>query len=302
MNKLKKLLLSLLLFAAFPIFSYAEDQPSPVPSQPTPVPSQPTPVPSQPTPVASPAAQVEVQPSPTGSPTSHTDNQAPPANDLSPHADSQPLHVDNQPAHTEEPFPHYVERAYYWKVAGAFGASFSEKTKYTINESGGPTLGTTSDQGNPFANFTGELTFQSAFPLGVGFFVEGTRYEYKTSGSDGELGLYAMPRLAHTFGGVEIWAGFGVGMMVNNLGGLNSETINGVTLTLTDMVPVSFAWSPRVGFDVDLPNHVFVGAQFSYVSTTFSVPFTAFGGNLISGSIDCTRTWVGGAVRLGARL
>jgi len=184
------------------------------------------------------------------------------------------------------------------------GASASERSSYKTVESNGTELGTSSDTGNPYASFAGELTYQSKFLLGAGVLFEGTRYPYTTGGaSDGELGIYFMPRLAQSVGIVEFWAGVGLGLMSTSLGGSNSGTVDGITITMNSTRANSFAWTPRVGIDVDLTQKIFLGVQVSYTRTTFSVPFTATEGPAsITGSEDCTRSWVGGALRLGSRL
>jgi opacity protein-like surface antigen len=171
-------------------------------------------------------------------------------------------------------------------------------------ESNGTELGTSSDTANAYASFAGELTYQSKFPLGAGFLIEGTRYTYTTGGSsDGELGIYLMPRLAQTFGAVEVWGGVGLGLMSTALGGPNSGTEDSVTIILNSSRVTSFAWTPRVGIDFDLTRQIFLGVQVSYTRTTFSVPFTAVEGPAsITGSEDCTRSWLGGALRFGSRL
>jgi hypothetical protein len=195
------------------------------------------------------------------------------------------------------------ERPKNWKITGVFGSSFSGQTSYTVTESNGTLLGSSSnDRSNAAFLFAGELTYQSQFPFGLGFIVEGTRYEYTSGGSDGELALYAMPRLAQSFGPIELWAGVGLGVMFNNLGGSSTGVEDGVSVVLTNMSPASFAWSPRVGVDIDVGRQGFIGAQISYTHTVIPVPFSATeGGTTITGTEDGSRGWVAAAFRIGGR-
>jgi opacity protein-like surface antigen len=203
-------------------------------------------------------------------------------------------HVSDEPR-TER--PHNVKSVF------VGGASSAGKSNYTIVESNGTQLGTSSDSANSAVLFAGELTYQSKYLLGAGLLAEGTRYNYSAGGSaDGELGIYFMPRVAQSIGPFELWAGVGLGLMSTTLGGSSTGTVDGVTIILNNTNATSFAWTPRVGIDIDLTRRVFIGAQYSYTRTTFSIPFTATDGpNSITGSDDCTRSWTAAAVRLGSR-
>jgi hypothetical protein len=203
----------------------------------------------------------------------------------------------------DEGASHPGERPHYWKSVFVIGSSFSGKTSYQIGTDSGTLLGTDSDRANAYLSIAGELTFQTEFPLGVSFIVEGTRYAYTVGGpTDGEFGLYGMPRLAQRFGALELWAGVGLGVMFTNIGGASSGTVDGVNLTLNTMSPTGFAWSPRVGVDIDVNPHTFFGAQLSYTSTQLSVPFTAiYDGQTIDGKEDATRSWLAASFRVGTR-
>lgn len=204
--------------------------------------------------------------------------------------------MQNLGAHKEDR-PRYVKSVVYG------GASFSGKTDYTV---GLPTGGASksSDQASSYPLLGVEVTYQSNFPIGLGLIIEGTRYEYADSaGSDGQLGFYILPRLAHTVGPFEFWAGVGLGIMITNIGGPSSVTEDGLTINLSNMSPAAFAWTPRAGLDINLGTSLFFGGQFAYTSTTFSEPFTGnYGGDSITGSESISRSWLSFAIRFGRRL
>ena len=208
-------------------------------------------------------------------------------------------------SYSAEEEPRTPEGTRYRKNAFIGGASSGGKSSYKATESGGTGLGTSNDSATSFVLFATELTYQKHL-LGAGLLVEGTRYSYSAGGpADGELGVYFMPRLAHSFGPVELWAGVGVGIMITTFGSSDSGTEDGVTVVLDDSSATSFAWTPRAGIDVDLGQRYFIGAQISYTHTSFSVPFSAIvGPNSITifGSEDCTRNWIGAALRFGTRI
>jgi hypothetical protein len=198
---------------------------------------------------------------------------------------------------------HTKERPRYWKSSFMLGSIFSGKTNYQVGENNGTLLGTSSDQANAYLSFGAKLTYQTEFPVGISFIAEATRYSYKAGGpSDGEFAFYGMPRFAQKYGGLELWAGVGLGVMLNVLGGSNTETLNGVTATLNTMSPTGFAWSPRVGVDIDVNPKTFFGAQLSYTNTQLSVPFSAIiTHQTVDGAEDATRSWLAAAFRLGTR-
>lgn len=192
-----------------------------------------------------------------------------------------------------------------WKSVFVVGASYGGKTTYTLKDTSGNSLGTSSDTASAGILFDGELTYQSESLIGFSLIVEGTRYNYSNavpSVSDGEFGMFAMPRLAVPVGHLEFWGGAGIGFMITTIGGSTSETLNGLTITLTDTTPVGFAWTARAGVDLDLGPKVFVGGEFMYIGTNSNVGvFATNGTNSGNFSESFSRKWLASAVRLGAR-
>jgi opacity protein-like surface antigen len=244
-----------------------------------------------------------VPPSPLSSPAFTTSPPTPASTSATDTVPTPAPTLATDPALAPAPAPvSEEERSFYVKGVFIGGATFGGKSNYTVTETGGYQLGTSSDTANSRAVFAGEWTAQSKTFIGGSTLIEGTRYGYTGGGpSDGELGFYLMPRLAQSFGNVEVWAGVGVGLMLTWLGGPTSATVGPETLTLNYNVIPSFAWTPRAGIDINLTSHFFIGAQYAYTRTTLSVPFSATGELITSGSENCTRAWSSAALRIGAR-
>lgn len=192
-----------------------------------------------------------------------------------------------------------------WKSVFVMGASFSGKTDYTLKNSAGSTLSTTSDKGEAQALIDGEFTYQSPdFPLGGSLIFEATHYKYNDGSgvSDAQKALLFMPRVAGKIGSAEIWAGMGLGVMFMDIGGATSQTSNGITVTMLETSATTFAWSPRIGVDFDVVDRLVMGVQFSYMQTSGNIPFlVSSGSTTASATEDFTRHWISLAYRIGAR-
>jgi opacity protein-like surface antigen len=187
-----------------------------------------------------------------------------------------------------------------WKSVFIGGASFSGKTNYSVNVAGSPSQLSSDQMGAATVNFGGEFSFQPGV-LGGSLLVTGTRYSYSDgSPSDGELGIFFMPRLATNLGAVELWGGVGLGIEVTNLSA-TSAVVSGITITINNNPMTAFAWSPRAGIDFAIGSRMFIGAEVDYVATSPTANWTAVsGGSTITGTEGSSRHWFSAALRIGS--
>jgi hypothetical protein len=188
-----------------------------------------------------------------------------------------------------------------WKSAFVFGAGIFGKTRHDVKVSA---LGTTvvlpsiTDQASASPLFSGEVIYQPGI-LGGSLIVEETNFKYSNgSGSDGELGVFFMPRLAGHLAGVELWLGVGVGGMRTAIGA-GSFSSSGGSATITN-TPIGFAWTPRVGADISLGQRAFIGVEIGYVSSTATAHMSGdISGVSFTADDEFYRRWGMAALRVG---
>ncbi|MBI3543606.1 MAG: hypothetical protein HY075_10070 [Deltaproteobacteria bacterium] len=146
---------------------------------------------------------------------------------------------------------------------------FSLASQSTFTRTGSTNLSLNSkDPGSIVVGAEVDVDLTPYFSLGGAVSYRPYMNSSSAEAADREVSLLVVPRLLGAAGSVVYWAGLGFGLLHTSVGTDKATSPNWGSSSDS---PSSFAWSPRVGVDVDLGNSLLTGGQVIYLSSSGSV-------------------------------
>jgi hypothetical protein len=214
-----------------------------------------------------------------------------------------------QPSSEPDPQSQANTDEHRWSFVGSGFVTTGAKSQYDISV--GPVLTSTSDTGKTGYEADVELEKVISRRFSIGGEISYTPYAYSSGGSsDKTTTLTALPKLRFPIGTdgdasrVIIWTGIGLGGASTSIGGQLSGSTSGLTLSVPKRNIGGFAWSPRIGADVEFESWL-LRLQAQYISVSSSTPYTLVRtsdlAQVATGNIDVVRSWWAIGLSVGAR-